>query len=812
MSKKIKGIKTQLREKERGSVLFDSSLIPSVPSTSTSTNTSDLTSRTETALTVLTQTGSKEKNDDPDLDDFSDIDFFEISSSQMCPDTATDLCQSEGTRSCNSDVQHLPLQRKASTTTSLDKSNCRSSQEKYPWTADVWKALHSTFHLQKFRSNQLEAINATLFGSDVFCLMPTGGGKSLCYQLPAIVESGKTRGVTIVISPLISLISDQVSHLVRLGIPALKIHGDMKASDKQQALREVFERQNVPPRLIYLTPEFIGKTKLATDIFTDLQRRNLLARFVIDEAHCLSQWGHDFRPDYKDLGKLREKYPGIPMMALTATATKRVKSDIISNLNLNKANLRQFAQSFNRPNLHYEVRPKSKNFIADIANFIKVHHRGACGIVYCLSRRSCEETAAFLTRKHGIIAQHYHAGVKKEDRERIQTEWQEGVFKVIVATIAFGMGIDKGDVRFVIHQTMPTSLEGYYQETGRAGRDGLHSNCVLFFRYSDSIQLKRIAEDSCTQAQKEQREMNLRQVLAYSMNDIDCRRTQVLQYFGEVFDPAGCHGGCDNCIRNNHTNLGNKVTLSDVSDLARKAIQMVKEIVQMGDSVTLLHCVDCFFGSTKKSIRDRNHHLVSFHGAGANLGRTDVERLFQKLLTDGYLDQRTEQNGMGFTNAYMAFKESQVQDILNGKAKVSMSLSSKSAPIASRELQSIDNAKAISKNRTLPVHTSEYIISDDDFEMYEATDLERVYTSESRLETNVDSSTESAITSKERREKPDQHEDCYRELQEKRVNISRKTGLESNAVFEDAALQEMAAILPTSKSLFRNRTLLKLPF
>jgi len=325
---------------------------------------------------------------------------------------------------------------------------------KFPWAADIWKALHKTFQLQDFRTNQQEAINATLGGYDVFCLMPTGGGKSLCYQLPAIIESGKTKGMTIVISPLISLISDQVAHLVRLGIPALKITGDMSAADRQRALEEIFGRnEQTPPRLLYLTPEFIAKSRLASDIFGDLQRRKLLARFVIDEAHCVSQWGHDFRPDYKDLGQLRQRYPGIPMMAMTATATARVKADVITHLKLDRTNLKQFEMSFNRPNLHYHVRPKSKTVLEDISQFIKTNHRNKCGIIYCLSRKQCEEVAKKLSEKHGIISQHYHAGLKAEERERIQQKWQADKFKVIVATIAFGMGIDKPDVRFVVHQT-----------------------------------------------------------------------------------------------------------------------------------------------------------------------------------------------------------------------------------------------------------------------------------------------------------------------------------------------------------------------
>ncbi|UZJ55378.1 hypothetical protein CBS101457_004698 [Exobasidium rhododendri] len=710
---------------------------------------------------------------------------------------------------------------------------------KYPWAADVWKALHETFRLQDFRTNQQEAINATLGGFDVFCLMPTGGGKSLCYQLPAIVESGKTRGVTIVVSPLISLISDQVAHLVKLGIPALKITGDMKAGDRQQVLNEIFDKNNrLPPRLLYLTPEFIAKSRIATDIFTDLRRRNLLARFVIDEAHCVSQWGHDFRPDYKELGQLRSQYPGIPMMAMTATATARVKADVIANLCLNRTNLKQFEMSFNRANLNYYVRPKGKDVLEEIARFIKTHHKGQCGIIYCLSRKHCEDVAKQLTQKHGIVSQHYHAGMEKEERETIQQKWQANTFKVIVATIAFGMGIDKGDVRFVVHHTLPKSLEGYYQETGRAGRDGAHSNCVLYFKHADSSFLRRmIVEGEGSIAQKDQQHENLRQVLTYADNHIDCRRSQVLQYFGEIFDERNCHSGCDNCIKNGGKTLEAKPSMTDVSAMAKSAIGLADEIEKRGDLVTLLHCIDCFLGSNKREIINKDHHTLQHHGAGSRLAKGDAERLFQKMVTEGIIGEKSVSNRMGFTNAYVTVIRRAADRVLQDKLKVEMSLST-----VKGKLVTVGGAAA--KGKRTPVIRPRLQLSNanenecddgewEDSEMFHAEvdvsafdmDNESHWEAQPRhvvQKAGANVSTVSAAPSHHTRAAPAPaprpgstsssvasakatslssrgfHEMCLEELQNHRQIIGKKTGVSLDMIYADETLQEMACLLPTS--------------
>jgi len=521
------------------------------------------------------------------------------------------------------------------------------SQMQHPWSRDVKAALKDRFHLRGFRPNQLEAINATLAGKDAFVLMPTGGGKSLCYQLPAIVSSGKTQGVTVVISPLLSLMQDQVDHLKKLKIQALLINSEVTADHRRLVmgcLKDPHPQKFC--QLLYITPEMINKSQAMVSAFRDLYQRQRLARIVIDEAHCVSQWGHDFRPDYKLLGEVRQQFRGVPVIALTATATENVKVDVIHNLGIQ--NCEVFTQSFNRPNLSYEVRSKTKakEVLDSMANTINTSYRGQSGIIYCLSKKNCEDVARKLRDEYSIIAHHYHAGMEPEEKKAVQKEWQAGNFHVIVATIAFGMGIDKPDVRFVIHHTIPKSLEGYYQETGRAGRDGKRSGCFMYYGCQDTSMIKRMIDDGeGSYDQKERQRQMLRNVIQFCENKSDCRRVQVLNYFNESFKREDCRGSCDNC------NSNITFETQDFSNYAVAALSMVKRIEK--DSVTLLHCVDVFRGSKTKKITDLHHEQLQEHGIGSEIERGNVERLFYRLLSEDALSEHNVVNRAGFAQQYI---------------------------------------------------------------------------------------------------------------------------------------------------------------
>ncbi|GAA99436.1 uncharacterized protein L969DRAFT_23304 [Mixia osmundae IAM 14324] len=542
----------------------------------------------------------------------------------------------------------------------------------FPWSRDVLKVLNKHFRLSSFRPNQLKAINATLAADDVFILMPTGGGKSLCYQLPAVVQSGKTRGVSIVISPLLSLIHDQCQALMDKDVIALAFNSDLKKSDRDFVINELRTADDdTRPCLIYVTPEMIAKSTLFKDVLRNLHRRQRLARFVIDEAHCISSWGFDFRPDYKELGSIKREYPGVPIMALTATANERVKQDVITSLGINDCLV--LSQSFNRPNLRYEVRPKGKLIIKDISDLIKRDFAGLCGIIYCLSKKQCEDIAEALKTQHGVKAHHYHAGMAKDDRIRIQADWQRGKIHVVCATIAFGMGIDKANVRFVLHFTISGSLEAYYQETGRAGRDGGDSVCILYFNFNDTRLLYRLIDTGeGSHEQKQRQRAHVQDMVKYAFNTIDCRRTQVLQYFGETFAREQCHATCDNCRKS-----GTGQELVNMTSYAKLIITLVREI-QDQKGITLVHCADIFRGSKLKKVVESGHDRLAGFGAGSSLARTDIERLLQIMCNEGILGERHETNGMGFTSAYCILGKHH-REVLNGHRTVNLICSSANA-------------------------------------------------------------------------------------------------------------------------------------
>ncbi|KAF2851288.1 hypothetical protein T440DRAFT_449322 [Plenodomus tracheiphilus IPT5] len=514
----------------------------------------------------------------------------------------------------------------------------------FPWSQDLRNALIRRFGLRGFRPGQLEAINTTLGGQHCFVLMPTGGGKSLCYQLPSVITSGKTHGVTIVVSPLLSLMEDQVAACEqRFGMQAFLINGESTAAQKNMIMDALKERD--PQKFIqilYVTPEMLSKNQRMVGTLQQLHSRGHLARIVIDEAHCVSQWGHDFRPDYKALGDVVRQFPGVPVIALTATATSLVRTDVVANLGIQGC--RQFSQSFNRPNLSYEVLPKAKGVVNSIAELIKERYTKKSGIIYCLSRKSCEDVAKKLSDL-GLKAFHYHAGMESAERSAVQRKWQSNEYHVIVATIAFGMGIDKADVRYVIHHTLPKSLEGYYQETGRAGRDGKRSECYLYYQYADCrTYRKMIDEGEGSYEQKQRLHSMLRTVIQYCENKADCRRAQVLGYFSEPFDPSKCNSTCDNC-RSDST-----FVTKDLTEYAAMAIKLVSAVHE--DNVTMHQCVDAFRGASTAKIKKSGLEAYGW-GFGKDLERGDNERIFQHLLDAGALKEKSKVNKVGFATNYL---------------------------------------------------------------------------------------------------------------------------------------------------------------
>ncbi|KIJ34636.1 hypothetical protein M422DRAFT_181782 [Sphaerobolus stellatus SS14] len=506
------------------------------------------------------------------------------------------------------------------------------------------RKLREVFKLDSFRPNQLEAILATLSGKDVFVLMPTGGGKSLCYQLPGVCEDGTSRGVTIVVSPLIALMVDQVQHLLRKGVDAILFNSDQGQDVSREARSRLMSRGS-KPKLVYVTPEKLHRSEDFRSILARLYTNGELARFVIDEAHCVSTWGRDFRESYQDLDRLRVQYPKTPIMALTATANEQVMMDVIDRLGIQGCTL--LKQSFNRPNLFYDVRPKSpKTVLQEIYDFINQKHRGQTGIIYCLSRNKCEEVAKTLREQYKLRARHYHAHLSVEDKNRTQASWQSGECQIIVATIAFGMGID---IRFVIHHSLPKSLDAYYQETGRAGRDGQPATCLLFYTYADTKILFKLIQESETSSaeEKKRQEDAVRAVVQYCSNESDCRRVQVLRHFNQAFDSKDCRKRCNNCAD------GATYIEEDATEMAAKAIKLVREILALDTSVTKLHCLDVFRGANIKTIRDKNHDRISLFGAGSSLSREQGERIFNHLLWVGAFREVTVANRAGWNTMYL---------------------------------------------------------------------------------------------------------------------------------------------------------------
>ncbi len=478
---------------------------------------------------------------------------------------------------------------------------------------ELLQTLHTTFGYPEFRPLQREIIETSLAGRDVFALLPTGGGKSLCFQVPALHRLG----LTIVVSPLIALMKDQVDQLQEAGVAATYLNSSLTGPEARSRLAGLHRGEW---RLLYVSPE-----RLMLDNWKENLKAWNVAAIAIDEAHCVSEWGHDFRPEYRQISKLRDLLPNVPVMALTATATERVRADIIRHLKLRDPAV--FVASFNRPNLTYKVLAKEKPTEQIIAWVKK--REDESGIVYCASRAATERVAEALAGK-GYSARAYHAGLDAEERSRNQELFLRDEVRIMCATIAFGMGINKPNVRWVIHYDLPKNVEGYYQETGRAGRDGLPGDCLLLFSAGDAAKQRHFIDEITNEQEAQVARAQLRQIMHYAEGS-RCRRSELLEYFGETFPLDNC-GACDNCLEPRDTYDGTIV--------AQKFLSCVYRInLGSGFGVGINHVCEVLTGADTDKIRRWEHDRLSTYGIGKDLARPAWAAIGRDLLRLGLLTQ-----------------------------------------------------------------------------------------------------------------------------------------------------------------------------
>lgn len=502
--------------------------------------------------------------------------------------------------------------------------------------------LKEVFGYPAFRGQQAEVIAHLADGGDCLVMMPTGGGKSLCYQIPALLRDG----VAVVVSPLIALMQNQVAALHEIGVRAAVLNSSLSSQEAAVVERKLLASEY---DLLYVAPE-----RLLTSRFLNLITRIPIALFAIDEAHCVSQWGHDFRPEYSQLSVLHERFPKVPRIALTATADMDTRKEIIERLGLDVA--RVFVSSFDRPNIRYQVIDKTNSRVQLLA-FIQAEHRGDAGIVYCLSRKKVEETTAWLIEK-GIRAVAYHAGMSMQARSLNQERFlrEEGI--IMVATIAFGMGIDKPDVRFVAHLDLPRSIEGYYQETGRAGRDGQAANAWMVYGLGDVIQQRRMIEESEAEFRFKQVATKKLEAMLSLCETTTCRRSHLLSYFGEVSDVTAC-GNCDVCL--------NPPQVWDATVEVQKALSCV---YRTGQNFGAGHLIDVLRGNLTVRVKEWSHDKVSTFGIGKDLQERTWRAVFRQMVALGLLT--TDSEGHGSLNLTAASRV-----VLKGQQTVYLRLQAK---------------------------------------------------------------------------------------------------------------------------------------
>lgn len=529
--------------------------------------------------------------------------------------------------------------------------------------------LQEVFGYSAFRGPQASIVAHVLGGGDALVLMPTGGGKSLCYQVPAIVRHRQGLGVTVVVSPLIALMHDQVGALHEAGVAAEFLNSSLSTDEANLVEKQLLRGELV---LLYAAPERLTTPRFLA-LLDSLHERSLLSLVAIDEAHCVSQWGHDFRPEYRALSVLHERYAGVPRMALTATADDLTRADMVAHLQLEGAG--QFVSSFDRPNIRYAIVEK-KDPTQQLLRFIQRQHAGDAGVVYCQSRKRVEEVAELLARE-GVNALPYHAGLDARVRQRHQDRFlrEEGI--VMVATIAFGMGIDKPDVRFVAHLDMPKNIEGYYQETGRAGRDGEPADAWMAYGLQDVVNQRRMIDESPAGDDFKRVLRGKLDALLALAEATDCRRVRLLGYFGEPSQPCG---NCDNCLQPPDT--------LDATEAARKLLSCIYRVQQAsGLAFGAGHLIDILRGKTTDKVTQYGHERLSTFGIGADLSDTQWRSLLRQLIAreavavsaDGY-------NTLSLTAAARA--------ILKGEASVQLRIASAAPPARDRQRDRASRAAA----------------------------------------------------------------------------------------------------------------------